>query len=76
MAISMSGSPTRRFARYCEDSPLPGIAAKFLKTDKVNLLYDQLFVKEPGNRRADPLAQRPAVLAGRRLARDVVLAGA
>ena len=36
------------FADYCLNSPLPELAAAFLKTDKVNLFYDQLFVKEPG----------------------------
>lgn len=35
------------FRAYCFESPVPGIAAQFLKTDKVNLLYDQLLVKPP-----------------------------
>ena len=35
------------FRDYCESSPLPAMAAALLKTDKVNLFYDQLFVKEP-----------------------------
>ena len=36
------------FKRVCFDSPAPQIAADIMRTDKVNLLYDQLFVKEPG----------------------------
>jgi ectoine hydroxylase-related dioxygenase (phytanoyl-CoA dioxygenase family) len=35
------------FRDYCWNSPLPALAAQFLKTDKINLFYDQLFVKEP-----------------------------
>ena len=35
------------FRDCCLASPLPGIAAQLLQTDKVNLLYDQLFVKPP-----------------------------
>lgn len=35
-----------RFARYCLDSPLPAVAAQLLRSDRVNLFYDQLFVKE------------------------------
>lgn len=36
-----------QFARYCLHSPLPSIAAGFLRSDTVHLFYDQLFVKEP-----------------------------
>ena len=36
------------FKDYCFNSVLPELASKFLGTDKVNLFYDQLFVKEPG----------------------------
>jgi len=36
------------FRAYCFESPLPAIAARFLASDKINLFYDQLFVKEPG----------------------------
>lgn len=36
------------FREFCLTSPLPEIAARFLGSEKVNLLYDQLFVKEPG----------------------------
>ena len=35
------------FRDCCLSSPLPGIAAQLLPSDKVNLLYDQLFVKPP-----------------------------
>ncbi len=34
--------------RFCRRSPAAGIAAALMRTDKVNLLYDQIFVKEPG----------------------------
>jgi len=33
---------------YVFESPLPELAASLLRTRKVNLLYDQMFVKEPG----------------------------
>ena len=33
---------------FCFNSPLAGVASQLLPTDKVNLLYDQFFVKEPG----------------------------
>ena len=36
------------FADYCLRSQLPALAATFLKSQKINLYYDQLFVKEPG----------------------------
>ena len=36
------------FERFCRQSPAPGIAAELMHTDKVNLLYDQIFVKDPG----------------------------
>jgi ectoine hydroxylase-related dioxygenase (phytanoyl-CoA dioxygenase family) len=42
------------FADYCLNSPLPALAARFLRTDHVNLLYDQLFVKEPGTPNPTP----------------------
>ena len=35
------------FRDCCFNSPLPAIAAQLLESDKVNLLYDQLFVKPP-----------------------------
>lgn len=36
------------FRDYCLNGPLPELAATMLNSDRVNLLYDQLFVKEPG----------------------------
>jgi ectoine hydroxylase-related dioxygenase (phytanoyl-CoA dioxygenase family) len=33
---------------FCKESPLAGVAQQFMGSNKVNLLYDQLFVKEPG----------------------------
>ena len=36
------------FRAYCFETDLPIIAAQFFATDRVNLLYDQIFVKEPG----------------------------
>lgn len=36
------------FRDFCLNSPLPQTAAALLRSDQVNLLYDQLFVKEPG----------------------------
>ena len=35
------------FGEFCTRSALPQLAALMLRTDKINLLYDQLFVKEP-----------------------------
>jgi len=37
------------FNEYCLRSAAPAMAAQLLKTDRVNLYYDQLFVKEPGS---------------------------
>lgn len=34
------------FGALCTESHLPAMAAKFLRTNKINLLYDQLFVKD------------------------------
>jgi hypothetical protein len=42
------------FADYAFDSPLPELAAAFLGADRLNLLYDQLFVKEPGTSAPTP----------------------
>ena len=36
------------FHAYCFETDLPLIAAQFFDASKVNLLYDQIFVKEPG----------------------------
>lgn len=38
----------RAFADYCLTSPLPALAASLMQSERVQLLYDQLFVKEPG----------------------------
>ena len=35
------------FKDYCLNSPLPFFASKLLNSNKINLFYDQLFVKEP-----------------------------
>lgn len=37
------------FREACMNPPVPSIAAKLLHTGKVNLLYDQLFVKQEGS---------------------------
>ena len=34
--------------RFCTEGPLPDLARQFFGSTKVNLFYDQLFVKEPG----------------------------
>jgi ectoine hydroxylase-related dioxygenase (phytanoyl-CoA dioxygenase family) len=39
---------------YVFNSVLPGIAAELLQSAKVNLLYDQIFVKEPGTANRTP----------------------
>ncbi len=36
------------FSAYCRESPLPALAANLLGVDRVQLYYDQLFVKEAG----------------------------
>ncbi len=36
------------FRAFCLRSPLPALARRFFNSAKVNLLYDQLFVKEAG----------------------------
>jgi ectoine hydroxylase-related dioxygenase (phytanoyl-CoA dioxygenase family) len=38
------------FKDFCLSSPLPEIAGRLFGSAKVNLLHDQLFVKEPGTR--------------------------
>ena len=35
------------FRHFCFESSLPALTASLLETDRVNLLYDQLFVTEP-----------------------------
>jgi ectoine hydroxylase-related dioxygenase (phytanoyl-CoA dioxygenase family) len=42
------------FEDYVFDSPLPDLASQLLRSRKVNLLYDQLFVKEPGTNAPTP----------------------
>jgi ectoine hydroxylase-related dioxygenase (phytanoyl-CoA dioxygenase family) len=42
------------FRDYCFDSPLPELARQVFGSAKVNLLYDQLFVKEPGTTNPTP----------------------
>ena len=43
--------------KYVEESPAAEIAARMLKSRKVNFLYDQLFVKEPGTAAVTPWHQ-------------------
>lgn len=44
-------------ADYVLKSPLPLLASYFLRSTKVNLLYDQIFVKEPGTDAPSPWHQ-------------------
>ena len=43
--------------RFVEESPAAEIAARMLKSRKINFLYDQLFVKEPGTAAVTPWHQ-------------------
>ena len=43
--------------KYVEESPAAEIAARMLKSRKINFLYDQLFVKEPGTSAVTPWHQ-------------------
>lgn len=43
--------------KYVEESPAAEIAARMLRSRKVNFLYDQLFVKEPGTAAVTPWHQ-------------------
>jgi ectoine hydroxylase-related dioxygenase (phytanoyl-CoA dioxygenase family) len=45
------------FRAFAFDSPLPEIAARVMNAGRVNLLYDQLFVKEPGSVERTPWHQ-------------------
>lgn len=36
------------FRAYCQESPLPRLAQQLMGSERVNLFYDQLFVKNPG----------------------------
>jgi ectoine hydroxylase-related dioxygenase (phytanoyl-CoA dioxygenase family) len=46
-----------RFRDFAFDSPLPALAARAMRSATVNLLYDQLFVKEPGSSERTPWHQ-------------------
>lgn len=37
-------------ARICRESPLPELAGQLFRADKINLMIDQVFKKEPGSR--------------------------
>lgn len=45
------------FRRFVFDSPAPEIARRVLRTEKLNLFFDQLFVKEPGAQNPTPWHQ-------------------
>ena len=45
------------FRAFIFDSPLPELAAQILQSDRVRLLYDQLFVMEPGGKTGTPWHQ-------------------
>ncbi len=45
------------FREFASDSPLPALAARLMASDRVNLFYDQLFVKEPGSVERTPWHQ-------------------
>ena len=45
------------FRQFAFDSPLPALAAKLMGSSRVNLFYDQLFVKEPGSVERTPWHQ-------------------
>ena len=42
------------FEKFCFESQAPKLASQLLQTRKLNLLYDQIFVKEPGSGTATP----------------------
>jgi ectoine hydroxylase-related dioxygenase (phytanoyl-CoA dioxygenase family) len=44
----------KEFEDYVFDSPLPELAAALTGSEKINLLYDQLFIKEPGTNAPTP----------------------
>ena len=46
-ASSRRWTTHKEFRRYVFHSPLPKIASVLLKSNKINLLYDQIFTKEP-----------------------------
>jgi len=45
------------FRDFVFNSPAPAIARRFLRGDKLNLFFDQLFVKEPGAQNKTPWHQ-------------------
>ncbi|MGH6986703.1 MAG: phytanoyl-CoA dioxygenase family protein [Caulobacteraceae bacterium] len=45
------------FRAFALASPLPKVAARLMKSERVNLFYDQLFVKEPGSVASTPWHQ-------------------
>ena len=45
------------FKAFVFDSPAPAIARRLLRTRKLNLFFDQLFVKEPGTAAKTPWHQ-------------------
>ncbi|MBX9701935.1 MAG: phytanoyl-CoA dioxygenase family protein [Acetobacteraceae bacterium] len=45
------------FRSFVFDSPAPAIARRFLRTRKLNLFFDQLFVKAPGAQNPTPFHQ-------------------
>jgi ectoine hydroxylase-related dioxygenase (phytanoyl-CoA dioxygenase family) len=45
------------FRRFACQSPLPALAAQLMASRRVNLFYDQLFVKEPGSVERTPWHQ-------------------
>lgn len=50
----LTDADLREFVR---NSPLPALAAQLLESSKVNLFYDQVFVKEPGTSNSTPWHQ-------------------
>ena len=45
------------FRAFACESPMPALAAQLMKSKRVNLFYDQLFVKEPGSVERTPWHQ-------------------
>jgi ectoine hydroxylase-related dioxygenase (phytanoyl-CoA dioxygenase family) len=45
------------FAAFAASSPLPALAAQLMGSRRINLFYDQLFVKEPGSVERTPWHQ-------------------
>src|SRR5688500_13506431 len=53
-ATSRKWQTDKAVQAYVFDSPLPELASIFMRSQKVNLLYDQMFVKEPGTEAPTP----------------------